>query len=236
MKIFSPIAAACMFGIYLAIPVYGLVAFTGWPVLGWLGALLAVLHFIGWFTGITADLGQYSPGANDNASAVGTVLALAEHLKVQPLTNTECWLAFTGCEESSGGGMLALLKEYGASLKDALFMDFEMVGVGDSVSYIRQEGNMRALTISPEVEAFIKEAGKPFGLGLTEAPLVGAATECSILWRQGFKAFCLIAHRKGSTRMPEWHRLTDTPDRQEVSSLGRIHELAWEILQRFDSR
>ncbi len=234
VKIFSPIAIACIFSVFLAIPVYGLAALTGWPVFGWLGLFCALLHFIGWFTGVTADLGQYSPGANDNASAVGTVLALAEHLKAKPLNNTEVWLAFTGCEESSGDGMLALLKENGAILKDALFVDFEMVGIGDSISYIRQEGNMRPLTIAPEVETFIKEAGKQFGLGLTEAPLMGAATECSILWRQGFKGVCLIGHRKGSTRMPEWHRLTDTPDRLELSSLSRVHELAWEILKRFD--
>jgi hypothetical protein len=45
---------------------------------------------------------------------------------------------------------------------------------------------------------------------------------------------CLIAHRKGSTLLPEWHRLTDTPDRLEVSSLERVHRLAWDVLQRFD--
>jgi Peptidase family M28 len=234
VRIFSPIAAACLFGIFLAIPVYGLAALTRWPALSWLGIVLLVLHFIGWFTGVTADLGQYSPGANDNASAVGTVLALAERIKSQPLVNTEIWLAFTGCEETSGDGMLSFLKEYGPTIKDALFLDFEMVGIGDSVSYLRQEGNMRPLTIPPDVETFIKDVGQKHGLLLTQAPLVGGATECSILWRRGYKAVCLLAHRKGANLLPEWHRLTDTVDHLQVSSLERVHGLAWDILQSFD--
>lgn len=234
VRLFTPIAVAAMFGIYLAIPVYLFAALTGWAVFAWLGLILAILHFIGWFSGVTADLGQYSPGANDNASAVGTVLGLAERLKAQPLPNTDVWLAFTGCEETSGDGITAFIKECGAELKQALFLDFEMVGIGDTVSYLRQEGNIRPLTIPQDTEAFIKEAGEPYGLKIAEGPLVGAATECSILWKFGFKAVCLIAHRTGSTLLPEWHRLTDTADRLELGSLQRVHELAWSILQRFD--
>jgi len=234
VRLFVPISILTIFGIYLAIPVYGLVAFTHWPIFAWLGLFLALIHFIGWFTGVTADLGQYSPGANDNASAVGTVLALAERIKAQPLQSTEVWLAFTGCEETSGDGILALIKEFGPTLKEGLFVDFEMVGVGDQISYIRQEGNLQRLTIPRETEAFMKEVGLRHGLQVAEAPLVGASTECSILWKHGFKAVCLIAHRKGSTLLPEWHRLTDTPDRLEVSSLERVHGLAWDVLQRFD--
>jgi len=234
VRLFTPIAIATVFGVYLAIPVYGLAVLTHWPAFGWLGLFLALVHFIGWFTGVTADLGRYSPGANDNASAVGTVLALAQRLKAQPLQITEVWLAFTGCEETSGDGMLSLIEQYGPALKEALFLDFEMVGIGEEISYIRQEGNIRPLTIPPETEAFIKEAGTGYGLKIADAPLVGAATECSILWRHGFKAVCLIAHRKGTALLPEWHRLTDTPDHLEVGSLEKVHGLAWEVLQRFD--
>ncbi len=234
VTIFSYIAASSIFGIYLAIIVYGLAVITGWPVFSWIAVLLILLHFIAWFSGVTADLGQYSPGANDNASAVGSLLALAERLKVQPLQNTEVWLAFTGCEETSGDGMLAFLKEHGQELKEAFFLDLEMVGIGDVVTYLQHEGNMKPLPIPADVEAFIKNVGGPYGIDLHQAPLVGAATECSILWRHGYKAVPILAHYSGSSLAPEWHRLTDTPDRLQVSSLERIHRLAWDILQRFD--
>ena len=133
-----------------------LAALTHWQVLGWLGLFLAFFHFLGWFTGVTADLGRYSPGANDNAASVGTVLGLAERLAGQPLQNTEVWLAFTGCEETNAGGTLALIEEHGSELKEALFVDFEMVGIGDRISYVREEGNISRLTIPQEVETLVK--------------------------------------------------------------------------------
>ena len=34
--------------------------------------------------------------------------------------------------------------------------------------------------------------------------------------------------------MPEWHRLTDTPDKLQLPALERVHGLAWDLLQRFD--
>jgi hypothetical protein len=234
VRMFVPVSIVTMYGIYLAIPVYVLAVLTHWQVFSWLGLVLAFFHFLGWFSGVTADLGQYSPGANDNASSVGILLALADCLQRQPLQNTEVWLAFTGCEETSGDGILALIKEYGALLKDTLFVDFEMVGIGDRISYIREEGNLNRLTIPQEVEALVKEVGEPFGLQPASTPLVGASTECSILLKHGFKAVCFIAHYQGSTIMPEWHRLTDTPDRLQVTTLGQVQAFTWDFLQRFD--
>jgi hypothetical protein len=234
VRIFVPISITTTFGIFLAIPIYVLATLTHWSVLGWLGLFLAFFHFLGWFTGVTADLGRYSPGANDNAASVGTVLALAERLAGQPLHNTEVWQAFTGCEETNGGGTLALIEEHGTELKDALFVNFEMVGIGDRINYIREEGNISRLTISQEVEALVMQVGQPYGLQPVQTPLVGASTECSILLKHGFKAVCFIAHQEGSKVMPEWHRLTDIPAHLQEASLERVHALAWDLLQRFD--
>ncbi len=234
VRIFAPISILTTYGIFLAIPIYALAAITDWQVFGWLGLFLACLHFLGWFTGVTADLGRYSPGANDNAASVGTVLGLAERLVRQPMHNTEIWLAFTGCEETDGGGTLALIEQHGSELKDALFVDFELVGIGDRISYVREEGNINRLTIPPEVETLINQVGHVYGLHPVQTPLVGASTECSILLSHGFKAVCFIAHVEGSTVMPEWHRLTDTPAHLQEGSLERIHALTWDLLQRFD--
>jgi Zn-dependent M28 family amino/carboxypeptidase len=214
--------------------VYILAVFTQIQFFAWLGLVLAFFHFLGWFTGVTADLGRYSPGANDNASSVGTILALAERLRGQPLQNTETWLAFTGCEESGCDGMLSLIKEHGHTLREALFIDFEMVGIGDGIRYIHDEGNLHRHRIPKEVEAILQEIGEPFGIKSASTPPVGAFTEAGTLWKHGFKAACLSAHYHNSPILPEWHRLTDTPDRLQVESLERIHTLAWALLQRLD--
>src|SRR4030042_1277095 len=143
VKLFAILSFVTLYGVYLAIPLYTLAVLTQLKLFAWLGLVLAFFHFLGWFTGVTADLGRYSPGANDNASSVGSILALTERLRGQPLKNTEIWLAFTGCEESGWDGMLSLIKEHGDTLKEALFIDFEMVGIGDGIRYIRDEGNLR---------------------------------------------------------------------------------------------
>ncbi len=234
VTLFAIAGVVSIYGVFLAIPIYALAILTHWQVFAWLGLVLAFLHFISWFTGVTADLGRFSPGANDNASAVGTILALAERLKAQPLQTTEVWLAFTGCEESGCDGMLALLKEYGGTLKDALFVVFDMVGIGDSLRYVREEGNLHRKTIPPGVEALVKEVGKPHGLHPTRTPPVGAFTEGGTLWEFGYKAVCLSVGHGGSPILPEWHRLTDTPNRLQVHTMERVHALAWDLLQRFD--
>jgi hypothetical protein len=234
VRIFTPIAMLTLFGVFLAIPLYVLAVITHMQAFAWFGLSLAFFHFLGWFTGVTADLGPYSPGANDNASSVGTLLAIAERLKAHPLKQTEIWLAFTGCEETSGDGALALIRQYGEQLKEAVFIDFEMVGIGDVIGYIREEGNISRYTIPAELEALIKDVGQSFGIQSANGPMVGAATECSIFLKHKYKAACIIAYRHGHKQMAEWHRLTDIPDHLELASLERVQKFAWELLHRLD--
>lgn len=234
LVVFAILSVVSVYGVFLSMLLYLLIAFTPVQLFSWIGFGLAVIHFLGWFTGVTADLGRYSPGANDNASGVGSILALTERLMKQPLQNTELWLAFTGCEESGCDGMLSLLKEHGDTLKEAIFIDLEMVGIGDGVRYISEEGNLRRRHIPRDVEMVLQEVGKPFGLLSASTPRVGAFTEGGALWEHGFKAACLSAHDRNSVFLPEWHRLTDTPDHLQVDALERVHSLAWVLLRRLD--
>jgi len=234
LAIFAVSSVVTVYGVYLAMLVYFLAVITHLQFFAWFGLVLALFHFLGWFTGVTADLGRYSPGANDNASSVGTILAVAERLRSQPLQNTEIWLAFTGCEESGCDGMLSLIKEHGNELREALFIDFEMVGIGDSLRYIHEEGNLRRHRIPKEVELLLQEVGEPFGIKPANTPPVGAFSECGTLWENGFKAACISAYYQNSLILPEWHRMTDTPSRLQVEALERVHALAWALLQRLD--
>jgi hypothetical protein len=232
--LFAFLSIVTIYGVYLAMLLYSLAILTQVQFFAWLGLVLALFHFLGWFTGVTADLGKYSPGANDNASGVGTILALAERLRREPLQITEIWLAFTGCEESGCDGMLSLIKEHGGMLREALFIDLEMVGIGDGIRYIQDEGNLKRNHIAKDVEAIVQEVGEPFGINPASTPPVGAFTEGGTLWEYGYKAVCLSAQYKNTPILPEWHRLTDTPDRLQVEALERIHSLVLALLRRFD--
>ena len=230
----SPLGA---FGFIAAPLFYGLSLLTHLPFLAWIGLIPAFSHFLGWFTGMTADLGPYSPGANDNASAVGTVLGVAEHLRRSPLEHTEVWLAFTGCEETGCDGMVAFLKEFGKSLQGALFVNLEEVGIGSRLVYLRSEGVLRPRRIRPWVEQLIAEAASELGISLQpiHAAGLGAFTETGVVWEYGFDGVCFMTLREGARWPPEWHRLTDQADRLQPEALERAHLFVWKLLQKFDT-
>jgi hypothetical protein len=225
-----------VYGLILSPLLYLCSALAHLSFLAWIGLIPILSHFIGWFTGVTADLGPYSPGANDNASALGTVLALAERLRQAPLEHTEVWLAFTGCEETGCDGMVAFLKEYGPKLKEALFINLEGVGIGERLVYLRSEGVLLPRRIRPEVERFI--VGLAQNLQAPVEPLgaagFGAFTETGVAWEYGFAGVCLMALRRGKLWPPEWHRWSDRADRLQAESLQRAHTLVWALLQKMD--
>jgi hypothetical protein len=238
VSLFMVVSPAAIAGIAVAPLLYALADFSGLPVFAWGALVFASLHFLFWFTGMTADLGPYSPGANDNASGVGTLLSLAERLRREPLRHTEVWLAFTGCEETGCQGVRVLLDEHGAALEGALFLDFEMVGLGDQLVYLQSEGSIRQWRIPAWVEQLINEVGAGFGVQPVKTG-AGAATEIGPVLKRGLAGVCLLAmRRQGPGRfkpnLPEWHRLTDTPDRLQAETLGRAHELGWALIQAFD--
>lgn len=225
-----------VWGVAAAPLLYALRAVTEWQVFGWLGLALGALHFLGWFSGVTADLGPYSPGANDNAASVGIVLALAEWLKAEPLEHTEVHLAFTGCEETGCDGMLALLREQGEALKDALFVDLELPGIGERLVYLPAEGVVRRRRIPAEVERLVRQMGEGFSLQAASGSAAGYFTEAGAAWEHGFKAVCLVTMPEGSNLLPEWHRLTDRAERLQPAALERMGELVWEMLGRVDKK
>jgi hypothetical protein len=215
---------------------YSLSILTHLPFLAWIGLSSLISHFPGWFTGVTADLGPYSPGANDNASAVGTVLALAEHLCQSPLEHTEIWLAFTGCEETGCDGMAAFVKEFGPALKDALFVNLEEVGIGERLVYLRSEGVLRPRRIRPRVEQLIAQVVPELGCAVRpiHAAGLGTFTETGVVWENGFDGMCFLTLRKGALWPPEWHRLSDQVDRLQPEALERAHQLVWKLLQKYE--
>jgi len=224
------------YGFFAAPLFYGLSILIHLPFLAWIGLIPLISHFAGWFTGVTADLGPYSPGANDNCSAVGTVLTLAEHLRQSPPEHTEVWLAFTGCEETGCDGMMAFVNEFGPTLKDALFVNLEEVGIGERLVYLRSEGVLRPRRIRLRVEQMVAQVAPELGCAVQpiHAAGLGAFTETGVIWKNGFDGVCLMTLRKGALWPPEWHRLSDQVDRLQPEALERIHILVWKLLQKME--
>lgn len=235
MAAYAVLAPITNYGVFVAPLLYLLSLVNGLGFLAWLCVPIALAQFLGWFTGMTADLGPYSPGANDNASAVGSALALAAQLQEHPLEQTEVWLAFTGCEESGCEGMRALLDQHGASLHKAFFLDMELVGIGDRLAYLGSEGVLRRRKISPATEKLLQAAGAASGVKLEKLGGTGGAfTEMGVVWERGEQGACLTMLTPSGRPLPEWHRLSDRPERLEEKAFQQTLKFGWNVLQQYD--
>jgi hypothetical protein len=236
VRIYAAAVPLAIYGVFFAPLLYFLADLTAWRGFALIALVFVFAHFAAWMTGMTADLGPYSPGANDNAAAAGTLLALAERLCREPLQHTEVWLAFTGCEETGCDGLLKLLETQGEMLKDALWLDFELVGIGERLVYLSGEGVLRKRRIPKALAERLESIAQGTGIPIqpVSAAWAGVFTETGALWEHGFQAACLVSLRQGSDLLPEWHRLTDAPDRLEAPALARVHQFAWALLQETD--
>ena len=225
-----------IYGILAAPLCYFLAGITSLPFFAYLGGVFAIAHFTAWLTGMTADLGPYSPGANNNASGVGCLLTLAERIHSEPLKHTEVHLAFTGCEATGCVGLLELLHMHGESLKDALWLDLEMNGIGDHLVYLNREGMLRKRHIVPVIETALNQAADQAGIPLEtlDAGSLEFFTEAGALWEHGYVAACLVSMPAGKPSLPEYRRPSDTLDRLDPAALDRSHRLVWQLIQNLD--
>jgi hypothetical protein len=143
-------------------------------------------------------------------------------------------VTFTGCEETGADGMITFLENAGEQLGEALFINFELVGIGERLVYLRSEGVVRKRRISSAVESLILAVNPEHALEAINGAGLGVFTETGVVWEYGYQGVCLVTLKKGSPLLPEWHRLTDTTDRLQADALHRVHEFAWALLQKID--
>ena len=183
---------------------------------------------------IEADLTPFTAGANDNATAAGMVLALAEHYKKNPLQNTRVLAVCTGCEEVQHYGMIDFYKRHRAGLKDPKAVVFEMLGCAGP-SWLTKEGIIvpfkadaglvkimeQLAEAHPEWEAF-------------PSSVSGGNTEMADALRYKVPAITIF----GMTRdgiAPYWHQQTDTFDKMDTRVMERTWDLTTALIQKIDS-
>lgn len=194
--------------------------------------VLSLLSFIPLL--LLDERGPYVPGANDNASAVACLLGLGAYLQQAPLAHTEVWLAFTGAEEVGGLGVHHLLDQCGAELRDAYFIDLEMVGARDivyvldhGVSYLKPYGPDRASLELAYKASQQHTTRRVVGRSLVTVDEVGA------LRGRGYRGICLAGVDEYGWP-PNWHRATDTVENIEPAGLETAARFALGMMQVLD--
>ncbi|MCA1839222.1 MAG: M28 family metallopeptidase, partial [Actinobacteria bacterium] len=171
-------------------------------------------------------------GANDDASGVGVLLAVAEELAAQPLANTEVWFLVTGCEESGLIGMQAFLERHSNELEDACFVGLDSVaGPETSLKVITRSGMLSPVEAGHtlvRLAGSVADDAPALEASSGEWRTAGLDTDAAAL--QGFEVMSIMALTNQGT-LPNWHWPTDTYDNLDEAALDRCFEFTMRLLK-----
>ena len=167
-----------------------------------------------------------APGAHDNASGVGTLVALARSLATEPAPACDVWLVATGAEERPYTGtpdhlgasaLVARLKRTNR-LKDVrLALSLDEVGRGTRFDLHSTAATPRDNVEKRLVGGSVRWVRDPAGEGNSDH---------RELARAGAPAAKL-----GVPSEPCRHTACDTPDRLERAAFTRVLKIVWPLLR-----
>lgn len=220
----------------------------------WAAAVLGVLHLAGFSVPIVLDrivmlagavvgvtwllldgihqLGRplrLSPGAVDNASGVGAVMALAEYFALQT-GEVKVGFLFTGAEETGLHGARAFAEALPAET-DLHVINLDMVGAGDELYYVTRDGTLSLLKTDHYLNQLIQRADSG-AKGLWYTVKSGDFAE---FLRKGIPAASL--QTGGSYRAElAYHTALDTPSLIEAQTLERVICTCVLLVRMFDQK
>ncbi len=199
------------------------------PVATALGAALGIRR-LAW-AGVTVSAGAAAvmtdiglravvPGANDNLSSVGVLIALAARLRDRPIEGLRVLLVSTGSEESFSEGMQAFGERHFSELdrERTEVLCLEVLG-GPILIVLEGEGMLKMRDYPEPMRDALAEAASEAGVPITRGIRTVAATDAIIALRAGYPTVTLAS--VAETKLPlNYHWPSDVPD-----------ELHWETIE-----
>jgi hypothetical protein len=182
---------------------------------------------------IQADLTPFTVGANDNATAVGMVLTLAEELSNQPLKHTRVWAVCTGCEEVQHYGAIDFFKRHRQELLRPRGLVFEMLGCAGP-GYMVKEGIIVPFRADPELAAMAERLAKENPeWGAYPVSISGGNSELSDCVQFDVPAITLFGLETDGSA-PYWHQVGDTFDKMNAEILGKAYLMTRAMINEID--
>lgn len=209
-------------------------ALLGWDGIAWWQWAIMILLILTLIGTITEEFQPYIEGANDNATAVSTLLGVGAALRDSPLKNTEVVLLFTGCEEVPCVGMESYLQAFPEPKETSYWIDLEMVGTGN-LCYVTQHGiGYPGYKPHPEmVQLASQAASKNPALKVIGKPML-ILEEVANLRRRNHRAICIAGYNEQGY-LPNWHRVSDRLENIEPATLERAACFTWALMQEIDA-
>jgi acetylornithine deacetylase/succinyl-diaminopimelate desuccinylase-like protein len=165
------------------------------------------------------------PGANDNLSSVGVLVALAHELPGQLPAGTRVILLSTGSEEGFMEGMQAFGRRHFPALdrETTEFVCIECVG-SPNLCVVEAEGMLRMRHYTKSSRERLALAGAQAGVELIRGLRTVAATDALIALRAGYPS-CLLGGVDETKFPADYHWPSDTPDNLDWQSVDGAVEV-----------
>jgi len=179
--------------------------------------------------------GHYVNGANDNASGVAAMVALAERFTARPPASLDLWFLANGCEEVGMVGQRHFLLNHAHELPvdRTYFLNIDNVGAG-RLRYCTGEGMIRFFPYSPTLLHLARQAARtePFR-DVTPHAYTRAYFDALVPAARGYGALTLISLDE-EDQIPNWHWPTDTLENLDPALVKKAADFAEEIVRRLD--
>ncbi len=185
-----------------------------------------------WVLFMGARRAPYTHGANNNASGVSVLLALAQRLKSRPLASSDVMLVATGAKETWLSGMRHLFRGLREDRESVYFVNVAGVGAGQ-LRYVTGEGMLHVYSAGRH----LIEAAHAVAPEFAARPMIwrNLPTDALIPMSRGFEAISVIATSDGDVPA-NWNSEPDASGDVDLAALGRGADFVERLIRRLDAQ
>ena len=173
----------------------------------------------------------YSPGANDNASGVGVVLALARHFCEHPPDHLDMRYVLFTAEELGLVGSEAFVKATELSKEDTWVINMDMVGAGKQLCHVRGSGFFPPRLTDGRLNELLKEAHPD----IKRHYYLRGNSDFSSFVAKGFRAASLCTKGDPQAQVV-YHTERDTIEYVDEESLQMAADAVRRVVRLLDER
>ena len=172
------------------------------------------------------------PGANDNLSAVGVILAIARALRDEPVQGIRVLLLSTGSEESFSEGMQAFGRRHFGELDPdhTEFLCLECLG-GPELIVLEAEGMLKMRPYTEAMRQALADAAGRAGLNIRRGIRTVAATDAIIPLRAGYPTATLASVTNAKLPL-NYHWPSDVPEGMHWETIEQAIAVCESFLRR----
>jgi len=208
-------------------------ALTQWPWIWPVTILSAIAALLLAAMCIQANASPFSHGANDNASAAGLLLTLAEDFQSNPLQHTRLWLLCSGCEEVQHYGAIDFFQRHSGDLKAPKALVFEMLACAGP-AWLTKEGIIVPFHADQALLALVEKLAQEHPEWKAHPTQInGGNTEMADALRAGIPAITFIGANEAGD-LPYWHMVEDTVDKMDPEVMARAYAMTRSFIQALD--